>query len=171
MIYYLKRLIIHTLLASLIMVTGLVASYHIEKEHGQMVMGYVGLYLSYCFLGSPLILIVALITELSWNRKGWLIISILAAAIASYCFLQTDRYPDPRRYYFMSNRDRPPVLIGRTLEFLNPSPNTIQSNVATYYPLLAIMTFFLPIATTPCLRFCIRPKDQIDGPLRNQSDR
>lgn len=171
MIYYLKLMIFHTLLASLVMLTGLCTSYYLEKEHPQIAMGYIGLYFRYCFFGVPLILIVALLAELTWNRKGWLFASVIAAVIASYCFLQTDRFPYGSRYYFMSDRNRPPVLIGRTLEFLNPSPNIMQSNVATYYPLLAIMTFFLPIATTPCLRLWIRPKDQIARPFRPPSER
>ncbi|MBM3967025.1 MAG: hypothetical protein FJ308_18465 [Planctomycetes bacterium] len=112
-------------------------------------MGYVGSWIIYCLFGLPLSMLVAVTAKLC-IASGRLRILALAAVVstATLLFLQTDRMFGGTGYYFMSDRHRPPVLIGRSLEFLNPNPNTMHNNVATYFPLLAIVSFFLPIGVS-----------------------
>ena len=146
-----QRLVPYGLTACVLVTTGLCASFNVEREHGQMFMGYIGLFIVFCVFGLPLSLVVAFATELAWKRRRWLFLPVLVGMgmIVSVLFLQTGN-----RFYFMSNPERAPLVIGRSLDFLNPSPNTIQSNVATYFPILVMMTFFLPIIVCPLLH-CI----------------
>jgi hypothetical protein len=158
-----QRLLVHGLTSCALVAAGLWASYRVEHEHGQVFMGYVGLLIVFCVFGLPLSLVVAFATELVWKRRGWLATSGLIGMFVSVLFLQTDRLVGGR-FYFMSNPERAPIAIGRRLAFWNPRPNTIQSNVATYFPILVTMTFFLPLIVCPLLH-------HIGGPQHTSSNK
>lgn len=149
------KCLVYTLSSCSLMIAGLCLSAYVEREGtgpGEF-MAFVGLYNIYFLFGLPLSLLVAATAELAPKRDGVRIFALTIAVItASILFLQTDRIGGGGPFYFMSNPDRAPILIGRSLEFLNPSPLTMQSNVATYFPILAIMTFFLPILLCPLIR-------------------
>lgn len=146
------KLLIYSQCACFLMIAGLCSSFRIEQETPQQFMGYVVMFILYCIFGLPLNLLVASVIEFSWKFDRWHILPLLTIFVSIVLFLQTDRILGPNRLYFMSNPEKAPIVIGRSLEFLNPSPKTIQSNVATYFPLLTIMTFFLPLILFPLLR-------------------
>jgi hypothetical protein len=88
------------------------------------------------------------VTELVWKRKNkpLLIIPVLLAFTASYIFLKIGF---GHEIYFTSDWDKSPFLIGRSIEFFNPKPQTQFSNVNTYFPIVVVTTFFLPFVVWP----------------------
>lgn len=145
----LRRFFVYSISASLLMIAGLCTSFFTEQEGPGASMGYVGLLIIYILCGLPLSLLVAASAELtSGNTRFRAVVLTVVVLTATLLFLQTDKIFEGPGHYFMSNPNRPPIVVGRSFEFMNPSPKTIQSNVNTYFPLLAITTFLLPIAVS-----------------------
>lgn len=84
------------------------------------------------------------------SKGGWLIVSITFALVCSIAFLLLGIY---FLEFFTTDLERRPILIGRSLEFLSPFPkNVVRSNACTYFPLIAVIAFFLPFLLMPLLR-------------------
>ena len=145
------KVLVYMLISCGLLGAGLMASFTLEREHGQMGMAYYGLFYLFCISVLPLNAVIGIVTEVVWKRenKVQLIIPVLLAFIACYLFLNFGMLSG---LYFTSDRDKAPLLIGRSLEFLNPKPDTRFSNVNTYYPIMVMITFFLPFAVWPLFK-------------------
>ena len=148
MLFSLTRVLLYLFVTCVFVGATLYATFVIEQEHGQMGMAYTGMFLMYCIILMPLNGVIGGVTDFFWKHenKNLLIVPVLLAITASCLFLKTGL---GHEIYFTSDRNKPPLLIGRSLEFFNPKPQTQFSNVNTYFPLIVMTTFFLPFAIWP----------------------